>query len=154
MLPKLKEDLVVLVEDSLHKKATETPNPNAYTPESRVNYFQELKEQKEAQEEEAKKNSMFADYNDHTKKREGPIPVHNKDGAVLQCNEGKYEWLFSESKDGRSIILTIQIPKYMSTTLINIDLNPTYVRMDIKGKTTQLLIPEEIIVEKSKSERS
>jgi len=42
----------------------------------------------------------------------------------------------------------------MDTSLLNIDLQPQYVRCDIRGKITQLRIPEEILVEKSKVQRS
>ena len=42
----------------------------------------------------------------------------------------------------------------MDTSLINVDLNPMYVRFEVKGKVTQLKMPEEIIVERSKVQRS
>tara|TARA_B110000285_G_C14778731_1_gene447476 strand:+ start:370 stop:603 length:234 start_codon:yes stop_codon:yes gene_type:complete len=35
-----------------------------------------------------------------------------------------------------------------------VDLNPDYVRLDIKDRITQLSIPENILVEKSKVQRS
>jgi len=38
----------------------------------------------------------------------------------------------------------------METAQINVDLHPDYLRIDIKGKITQLSIPEDILVEKSK----
>jgi hypothetical protein len=38
----------------------------------------------------------------------------------------------------------------MDTALINVDLQPTYLRLDIKGRVTQLSIPEDVIAEKSK----
>jgi len=42
----------------------------------------------------------------------------------------------------------------MDTANIDVDLQPEYVRLDIKGRITQLSIPEEVIVEKSKVQRS
>ena len=42
----------------------------------------------------------------------------------------------------------------METQHINVDLQPDYVRLDIKGRITQLTIPENILVEKSKVQRS
>jgi hypothetical protein len=42
----------------------------------------------------------------------------------------------------------------METNSLNVDLHPDYVRCDIKGKITQLVIPEEILVEQSKVQRS
>ena len=42
----------------------------------------------------------------------------------------------------------------MDTSLVNVDLHPLYVRLDIKGKITQLKFEEEILVDKSKIQRS
>ena len=42
----------------------------------------------------------------------------------------------------------------MDTGSLNVDLEPDYVRCDIKGRVTQLLLPEEILVEKSNVQRS
>ena len=52
------------------------------------------------------------------------------------------------------MVFEIKLPKHMETALIHVDLHPEYVRMDIKGRTTQLVHPEFIIVEKSKVQRS
>jgi len=46
------------------------------------------------------------------------------------------------------------VPKFLPTHKVNVDLQPTYLRIDINGKITQLTHPEEILVEKSKVERS
>ena len=80
--------------------------------------------------------------------------MYNKDGNVRQANEGKYEWRFDESTDKTCVIFEIKIPKFMDTALIDLDLQPLYIRMDIKGRITQLAIPENILVEKSKIQRS
>ena len=42
----------------------------------------------------------------------------------------------------------------MDTSLLNVDLQPSYIRCEIKGKITQIKFPEEIMVEKSKVQRS
>ncbi len=52
------------------------------------------------------------------------------------------------------IFLEIDVPKYMPTSVVDADVHPQYVRVDIKDKITQLVWPKEIIVEKSKCERS
>jgi len=46
------------------------------------------------------------------------------------------------------------VPKFMETSLVEVDLQPTYVRADVKGKITQLKFPDEILVEKSSVQRS
>ena len=42
----------------------------------------------------------------------------------------------------------------METGSLNVDLQPEYVRCTIKDKVTQLMLPEEILVEKSQVQRS
>ena len=42
--------------------------------------------------------SDFREYEEGQKKKEAPS-VYNPQGEIRQCNEGKYEWLFSESED-------------------------------------------------------
>ena len=110
---------------------------------------------KEEQKKNSEENSMFKEYNEFEKqfeKRE--IPVYGKNGQVRQANEGKYEWRFEETQDKTAVIFEIKIPKFMDTSAINCDLQPDYIRLDIKGRITQLSIPEEILVEKSKVQRS
>mmetsp|Transcript_24392 Transcript_24392/g.37804 ORF Transcript_24392/g.37804 Transcript_24392/m.37804 type:complete len:194 (-) Transcript_24392:16-597(-) len=76
------------------------------------------------------------------------------EGQVRQANQGKYEWRFDESIDKTEVVFEIKIPKYLDTAQLNVDLHPDYLRLDIKGKITQLSIPENILVEKSKVQRS
>ena len=99
---------------------------------------------------------MFSDFRefDQQQKRKEPISVYNPQGEIRQCNEGRYEFLFQESKDKTCIMLEVQIPRFMDTSLVNVDLHPLYVRLDIKGKITQLKFDEEILVDKSKIQRS
>lgn len=59
-----------------------------------------------------------------------------------------------ESADGLKLIIEIAVPKFMDTGSLNVDLHPDFVRCTIKDKVTQLLIPEEILVEKSQVQRS
>lgn len=99
---------------------------------------------------------MFSDFRefDQQQKRKEPISVYNQQGEVRQCNEGRYEFLFQERKDKTCILLEVQIPRFMDTSLVNVDLHPNYVRLDIKGKITQLKFDEEVLVDKSKIQRS
>ena len=56
--------------------------------------------------------------------------------------------------DETELIFNIEVPKFMDTSLLEVDLQPQYIRVDIKGKITQIVFPEEIMVEKSKVQRS
>lgn len=46
------------------------------------------------------------------------------------------------------------MPKYLDTSLLDVNINPKWVSIRIKGKLTQLRLSEEIIVEKSETQRS
>jgi len=48
----------------------------------------------------------------------------------------------------------IQVPKYMDSSLIDLNLQPKVVSIRIKGKLTQLKLNDEILVEKSEIQRS
>lgn len=52
------------------------------------------------------------------------------------------------------MLVELYLPKFLSTDLIDCDINPLYVRFTIKEKITQLRLPEEIEVDKCKVERS
>ena len=53
------------------------------------------------------------------------------------------------------VIFEMEVPKFMDTSLLNVDVQPTYVRVEVKDKVTQLLWPEdEVITSKAKIQRS
>ncbi len=118
--------------------------------------YEEMEAKKREEEKKGKENSMFKEFYEFEDglQRKEPITVYNAQGDIRQCNEGKYDFLFSESHDKTNVILEFHVPKFMDTSLINVDLNPMYVKFDVKGKITQLKMPNEIIVEKSKAQRS
>ena len=154
----MEKDLVQASKARIEKKVLESTlpkDPNAYSKEFRRECYREQVQQKEENERQRKENSMFKDYEEFNKDLEQKdIPVYNAKGEVRQANQGKYEWRFDETVDKTSIIFEIKIPKYMDTSAIKVDLQPNYLRLDIKGRVTQLSIPEDILVEKSKIQRS
>lgn len=97
--------------------------------------------------------SDFRDFDEKQKKKE-PLSIYNPQGDIRQCNEGRYDFMFSESKDRTCILLEVLVPRFMDTSLVNVDLNPNYIRLEIKGKVTQLKFEEDILVDKSKVQRS
>lgn len=100
--------------------------------------YKEMEEQKQKEAEKGKENSMFKDFHEFEEgqKRKDAPSVYNQFGDVRQCNEGKYDFKYSESADKTCVVLEIQIPKFMDTSLLNVDLNPEYIRMEVKGKIT------------------
>ena len=147
---------------SIEKKMIEerdgTADPNAYSPKYRRGVYEEQLERDAAAEKKKNDESMFKDYNDMMDREKAeaskPIPIYAKNGNIRQANQGKYEWRYDESSDKTCVIFEIKLPKFMETSMIDCDLHPDYVRLDIKGRITQLSHPEFIIVEKSKVQRS
>jgi len=76
--------------------------------------------------------------------------VYTPEGNVRQCNQGKYTFSLDESADGTKLIFNLEVPKFMTTDALNVDLQPTFVRVDIRGKITQIRFDEDILVERSR----
>ena len=64
------------------------------------------------------------------------METHHANGKVRQVNKGGYEWTFTESQDHTKVIFEVRVPKFMDTSSLNVDLQPDFVRIDIKGKIT------------------
>ncbi|XP_077657214.1 dynein axonemal assembly factor 11 isoform X3 [Urocitellus parryii] len=56
------------------------------------------------------------------------------------------------TEDGKA--LNVNEPKYMDTSLIEVDVQPTYVRVMVKGKPFQLVLPAEVKPDSSSAKRS
>ena len=62
--------------------------------------------------------------------------VYTSQGKVRMCNQGGYEWRFDESACKTKLTVTLAVPKFMDTSSLNVDVQPTYVRCEVKGKVT------------------
>lgn len=91
------------------------------------------------------------------KYREKPkVPTVEEDiakyGRVLQRNEGKVPYTMQQEKD--TVIIEVDVGKFIATSSISLDVQPTYCRMEIKGKVLQLVFPGEVMVSAVKVERA
>ncbi|KAJ3277184.1 hypothetical protein HDV01_000236 [Terramyces sp. JEL0728] len=112
-----------------------------HSPEERLKAARELdllrnKDKKHLEKKEPKKKILV-----------GP------DGRIYQKNEGK--WLFDWQVTAEWIKLTVDISKYLDTSLIKVDVQPAYVCISIKEKILQLLFeypvnPDSQYLERSK----
>ncbi|KAG3169422.1 hypothetical protein PI124_g613 [Phytophthora idaei] len=58
------------------------------------------------------------------------------DGSIRQCNEGKWEFrLVDEILD---IILEVDLSRFMDTSLVEVDVHPSYVSIVAKNKVLRL----------------
>jgi protein TilB len=88
----------------------------------------------------------------HTRSNLTPDEEIEKYGKVMQKNEGKWDFKFVETDD----FYTCDIPagKYMSQAYINVDLQPTYLRVTIRGKVLQLRLDHDVNPDKATAQRS
>lgn len=152
-LEELELDLAEQSEIVRIKRENTPVNLNAYNPETRLkDYYDEIERKKEEARNKPKNPFELPDEFKH--KKTGPPSVYNEQGEIRQWNEGRYEFLITEDTDNDRILVELYLPKFLNTELIDADINPLYVRIAVKGKITQLKLPEEIEVDKSKIERS
>jgi len=83
--------------------------------------------------------------------------VTKQDGGIKQCNQGKYQFWFEEecskNKKSSTLIMRVAIPKYLSTSLIDVDIHPTYVSVIVKSKVLRVVLPVEVLSDKSIARR-
>jgi len=96
--------------------------------------------------------------NDHTPMFEKPdykreIRYFAKDGRALNVNPSGVEFTIDEDQP-RDVELRLKIPKFMDTQLIDIDSQPTYIRLSINGKPFQIVWRNEVKPDDGTAQRS
>ena len=130
-------------------------DPNKYSVEYRRNLYKDLEKEKLENERKRKEESSKPGLWDEPLIKEVPPPVYKENGEVRICNQGRYEVFLDEDIYTTAITtFRIKLPKFLDTSKIKVDLNPNYVRVDVKGKITQWRFDNDIIVEKAIVQRS
>ena len=138
-----------------------------HNPETRTKISNELHDQKMAKEKQASENTVKhkgekeweEEHKDTVEKARGleeESPTSSKD-SIKQCNQGKYNFWFEEerSKSGvETLILRVDIPKHLSTSLIDVDIHPNHVVVVIKNKILRLRLPVEVMLRGAIARRS
>nr|XP_057941133.1 dynein axonemal assembly factor 11 [Doryrhamphus excisus] len=127
-------------EERREKEFWNTPCP--FTPESRLEAHHHLEEKRRAKEKNNKK------------KAKPPRTLITADGRVLNVNEPKLDFSLTEDDNNNSMLLDLPVYRHMDTSLMDVDVQPTYVRVTIKGKIFQLLLPAEVKPDSSTAQRS
>ncbi|KAM8850450.1 dynein axonemal assembly factor 11 [Spinachia spinachia] len=127
-------------EERLEKEFWHTPC--AFTPESRLETHRHLEEKKAKDRQ--------------TEKKPAPPPrtLITTDGRVLNINEPKLDFCLSEDEENNSIVLTLEVYRHMDTSLMDVDVQPTYARVTVKGKIFQVVLPAEVKPDSSVARRS
>ncbi|KAI9348784.1 hypothetical protein DFJ73DRAFT_429317 [Zopfochytrium polystomum] len=82
---------------------------------------------------------------------ESTAPAFAADGRVLQRNQGKWSYRLDDDED--AITLQVEISRFLDTSLIDVNVHPTWVRVTIKGQILQLCLDSEVAVDKVNCER-
>lgn len=109
---------------------------------------QKEEEEKKRRQNEPKERNYEKEQQEALEKARGL----EKNGVIRQCNEGHWNFKFDDDKD--NLILEVDFPKYLSTTLIDVDVRPNYISIVAKGKTLRLELFEEVKSDLAKAERS
>ena len=121
--------------------------PSKFTPESRIEMHQHIQEQKE------KKSQKKEEYFD----REGgkrEVKFFKDDGEPLNVNTAKIEFMLTEDDENGAFVLDVACYRHLDTSLIDVDVQPHYVKVQIKDKFLQLVLMEEVSPDRARAKRS
>ncbi|XP_010987098.2 dynein axonemal assembly factor 11 isoform X1 [Camelus dromedarius] len=118
--------------------------PSLFTPESRLETLRHVEKQRRDQEKLSEKK----------KKVKAPRRLIAEDGRALNVNEPKLDFSLKDDEKRHQIVLDLAVYRYMDTSLIDVDVQPTYVRVMVKGKPFQLVLPAEVKPDSSSAARS
>ncbi|XP_011313859.1 protein tilB homolog [Fopius arisanus] len=82
------------------------------------------------------------------------LKLFSPEGRAYNVNQGRIPFRLNVEDDPVFITLEISTYRHLDTALINVDVQPNYVRVVVKGKILQLTLPCEILTDKSKAERN
>lgn len=127
-----------------NQKYWHTPVEN--TPETRKEIHRKLEQEKAATE----KKRQGTRTNEVPKRQ----TVLERDGKRLNLNQAKWPFRLDDTSDVNCIMLEVGIPKYLTTTAVDVDVQPTYVKVVAEGRTFQLVLQSEICPDQATCQRS
>ncbi|XP_043991185.1 dynein axonemal assembly factor 11 isoform X1 [Gambusia affinis] len=116
--------------------------PCSFTPESRLEAHRRLEEKKNANRKEPEK------------KNKPPRTLITADGRVMNINEPKLAFSLTEDEESNAVVLDLAVYRHMDTSLMDVDVQPTYARVSVKGKMFQVVLPAEVKPDSSTARRS
>uniref|UniRef100_A0AAX7UAK6 Leucine-rich repeat-containing protein 6 n=1 Tax=Astatotilapia calliptera TaxID=8154 RepID=A0AAX7UAK6_ASTCA len=66
----------------------------------------------------------------------------------------KLDFCLTEDEENNTIILDLEVYRHMDTSLIDVDVQPSYARVSVKGKIFQVVLPAEVKPDSSTAQRS
>ncbi|KAM8966805.1 dynein axonemal assembly factor 11-like [Pelodytes ibericus] len=142
--PEIKGEDEAIGTDEDEKDQEFWQQPSLYTPESRLEthrYLEEKRKSKESRSEE--------------KQKEKPQrTLIMADGRVLNVNEPKLDFSLVDDEENNQFILDLAIHRYLDSTLVNVDVQPNYIKVLVKNKPFQIVLPAEVSPDSSIAKRS
>ncbi|XP_070555655.1 dynein axonemal assembly factor 11-like [Ptychodera flava] len=141
---KTKEEKIKEIEDENEKEAEFWDQEMPFTPESRIAVHKEIEENKKKEQE----------------KKEGPqvpkrqVRLTSDDGKTLNVNESKVPFSLVDNEEDNCFVLDVACYKYLNTSLIDVDVQPSHIKVVVKGKILQIVLQEEVNPDSSSAQRS
>eukprot|EP01084_Bolivina_argentea_P143150 251434_1 len=154
--------LQTCVEDAVHRKMKNLdvaePKDNEltqHTPSTRARIYRQLAEEKK-ESEDRRRNMLPKERDIESEQKEAVVKAREreKEGNIMQCNQGKWDFDFDEEALPGTISLRVSLPRFLDSSLIDLDVHPSYVSIVVKGKVLRLCLPVEVKAECSKAQRS
>jgi len=149
-LPEI-EDIETLEE--LEADGEEEEELEEYTPELRTRMYREV--DKEQEEKEKQKDHLKVPqrrYDEEHRKKVAETRAAEAEGKLNQCNQGGFQFFFDEDRD--NLMVKVELPKNLSSDLIDVDVQPTYLSIVCKTKVLRLKFDEEVSPDSGKCQRS
>ena len=140
-----KENEEDLSEDEKERRYWE--EATSFTPESRIEMHKHIEEQHEKKNQ--KKSHYFDD--DQTKRT---IRFFKENGDPLNVNTAKINFTLKDQEDEGLITLDVACYKHLDTSLIDVDVQPKYIRVCVKENILQLVFMEEVNPDMAVAKRS
>lgn len=101
----------------------------------------------------AKRNKRLKNQEKKEDVKKSVVRCFTKDGKPLNINQAKLKFHFIEDNP-EEFILELEVYKYLDTNLMEVDVQPIYVKVVVKGKIFQFVLPEEVYTDRSVAQRS
>ncbi|XP_011879320.1 PREDICTED: protein tilB [Vollenhovia emeryi] len=118
--------------------------PSYHTPEDRVAIAERFMKKQE-------NKSRVSDKSKHPKR---VLKLFAPDGRAYNINQANVPFRLNDEDDPDFVVLEVSVYRHLDTAYIDVDVNPAYVRVTIKGKILQLTLPCEVSVERSNVRRN
>lgn len=131
-----------------------------WCPEERVKIAKEVAKQKA--EDDKKHDHLRAPERDYAKEhRERLAEVREREEEearlgerVRARNEAKLEFTLDDEDGNGNVVLVLQLPRFLDSSMIDVDAHPGHVSIVARGKVFRMAWPDEVVVAEGKATRS